>query len=670
MRCTPWAHLARWGFIVLLAGLGLGAPAHAQAALGEPAWVDGQAGYEYRWTPVVSASPAALAAGAVRLLLDWQDADNTYYLDLRGDQATFGLRQGGVERQIGVGGPIRRGLGGDTLNLSIQRAEGSWALYVNHVRAAAAEGRAWDGGQCGWQIAGEGVGVQAGVLQNLEELFFADDFMRTDEQLGGWTTALGAWENNQQGSKVSRSANAFSFRSVGGETCLVTHGNAYDRDYRAQVAVASESSGAVGLVVGYQDPNNYYLLRLTSASHPDGGTARLVRVFEGQRVDLTPAVPGGYQPDTWYQLELLLAGGWLRAWIDQRPLFEVAAQCFGEGLVGLYSEAAVGETASDAHAGALFDDVIQRSWPLFEDAFVDHAHNARWGAPGGWEQTTRGDGLTALALPATGEATFGAESWYDPTVSADFWAQSGAVGLALGEARYRVWLDAGEVRLEGSDGGVVARAPFARGGEGPWRLEVTADAGLLRVSVDGREALTSWVGAPVEGRAALLSAGAAGAAVSDVRAGFRPAWFSLPPALPAEFVEDRYMTTWAAPGAAWVRVPDSPLRWHKGFFFGDREVNLTVPEIGQQAGTVTIYLGAGESDTPTGYAVEVSLQRDSQQLGLRVLRDGTEVAAGQAETGDQAALGIALRGGFVVVTVDGTAALSYALPQTNPEARP
>lgn len=660
MRTTPLAALRlALGIQVVLA-----LPLAAQS----PAFVDGSPGSDYRWTPVVKATPAALAAGEVDLLIDWQDANSHYRLALTKDRAQFQRVVGGKTQAIGVGGALRRIGDEPALRFSIHRTDWGLAAYCNRVLCARAEDRTIPPGKAGWLTKGADLSVEPGALQTVEELFFSDDFMRTDDQLGGWEAAIGKWENNQQGSKVSRSANAFSFRSKGGEPCVAVHGNAFDHDYVVQAAARSDNAGAMGLVVGFQDEKNYYRMRWTAAANEDGGTCRLQRIFDGQTVDLTPPISGGYLPDVWYKLQLSLAGGWVYGWIDDVPLFEVAAQAFGEGKIGVYSAPAAGEQATDAVAGALFDDVVQRSWPLFSDDFSQPS-GARWTPDGpAWETRPLAGSGVAVA-PASGRLWCGADNWEGVTFDADVNYSGGAVGLAAGKAGDQP----GYAAIVSAERTVITRigdqqplATLAKGmTTGAWHhLSFSADAGLLRLSVDGDERLEALVPGTAVGRCGLVAEGAAGAQFTNVRARFRPTSYNLPPTLPAEFVQDRYMTTWASPGAAWVQVEGSPARWHKGFFYGDRRVHFEVPGLGKQAGKVTVALGANDTKTLDGYRLVLTLTRDQKVIALALMLGDKTVAEGKAKCeGDSAEVNFELTGHYIQATIDGTTALTYRIPE-------
>ncbi|NUQ01951.1 MAG: hypothetical protein HUU35_19060, partial [Armatimonadetes bacterium] len=219
-----------------------------------------EAGSEsYRISGVLRAPAEALASGEARVVFDWTDADNHYYVRLHQESAQiFGVKEGETTALSRAGG-IRRAAPAERLEFSLQRRDWSVQFACNQVVCARAEDRDLPPGAAGHR-GGPGLVFEAFEVQPTEPIYFADDFMRTDDQLGGWAALLGQWENNQQGSKTTRSANAFSFRSVGEEPSLAVTGYPFWTDYVAQAAVRCDGSGAIGLAVGVLGAEDHYRL--------------------------------------------------------------------------------------------------------------------------------------------------------------------------------------------------------------------------------------------------------------------------------------------------------------------------------------------------------------------------------------------------------------------------
>ncbi|MBI2301419.1 MAG: hypothetical protein HYU66_21140 [Armatimonadetes bacterium] len=629
--------------------------------------VDDSPGAGFRLSGTLTAPRAALAKGSIRLVFEQRDARNYSYLNLAGEQARFHRVVNGVDTPVGVGGPIYRGQAGDQLPFALHRLDWQTTFLCNHVVSARAEDAGPAGGGAGYEVNGAGLSVTAPEAQPTEDIFLADDFMRAGEETGGWTTVTGKWENNQQGSKSSRSANAFSYRSVGDAPALTVVGYPFWSDYSTQVAVRCDGSGAVGLAAGFADEKNYVRLRWTSARQPDGGTCRLQRVLDGQVTDLTPPLPGGFREKVWYKLQLAVAGGKVLGWIDDVPLFEVAEPTGGEGKVGLWTEP--GEE-HDPLGGALFDDLVVRSWPYFGEDFVVPSQG-RWEAVGApWQLGTGGFG----AAPADGLLLAGPADWSEVCFEADAQAERGAVGVvvhrtaqggyyALRAGRDEVAL----VKVAGGKATVLDRAAPGVAPGKPHRLALEWEDGLLRGRVDGQERLESFDLEFPAGRCGLLAEGSAGARFTTIRARFRPTFYNPPPTVPEEFAKDPYMTEWASPGAAWVKVDNSPVRWHKGFFYGDRKIRFTVPGFGTQAGQAQIILGAPDTTTQDAWRLVVGLATAEPKLTLRLLH-GEQVLgeAKPAVQSDQPAVVFELRGRFLLVWVDDQCVLSCKVTGDNP----
>lgn len=643
------------------AGLGMLTATSAAIQIVEP-----DLGAGYRFSGTLTAPREALTKGEARLVFDYHDPQNTYYLKLTSDRAEFHRVLNGQDEAIGTAGPVYRGSAA-ALPFSLQRVAWGMTFFCNQVAAARAEDRSLEPGSVGYDLRGDGLAVTGAQVQPTEDIYFADDFMRADEQFGGWAPLFGQWANNQQGSKSSRSANAFSFRSGSESPALAAAGYPFWTDYCVQAAVRCDGHGAVGLAVGVVDEQHYLRLRWTSRRQADGGTCRLQRVFRGKVTDLGPAIPGGFRDKVWYKLQVALSGGKLLAWIDDTPLFEVTEPALGEGRVGLWSEPGPGD--AEETGGALFDDVIVRSWPYFADDFlVSSSH--RWVPRGdAWQLGTGEDGVAAA--PTTGWLLAGADDWSQVDWQARAQATSGALGLLLNASLdgNGYGLRAAVEKLElvrydhGSPTVLSHTTPGLPAGQ-PHRLAMSLNDGLLRVKVDGVYRLEAFDLSYTHGRCGLLAESSQGAWFDQVRGRFAPSFYRLPPALPAEFEIDPYMTDWASPGAAWVKVPDSDARWHKGFFYGDRTVKFEVPGVGSQTGKVQIILGASSTTAPDAWRLEMVLAKDDPKLTLRLLRGDQLLAEAMPKNpSEQPKVVFELRGRYLLVWVDGTAVLTYAVPE-------
>lgn len=109
-------------------------------------------------------------------------------------------------------------------------------------------------------------------------------------------------------------------------------------------AVSGSVDQAAGLVVRYQDKDNYYVTRANALEN----NVRLYRVVKGQRKQFAgkaATVAAG----EWHTLKISIAGNHFAVSLDNTPLFEADDETFSEaGKVGLWTK---------ADSVTLFDDL-------------------------------------------------------------------------------------------------------------------------------------------------------------------------------------------------------------------------------------------------------------------------------------------------------------------------
>jgi hypothetical protein len=272
-----------------------------------------------------------------------------------------------------------------------------------------------------------------------------------------------------------------------------------------------------------------------------------------------------------------------------------------------------------------------------------------------------GDGLLVTATDDFG----------DLTAEADVRVTSGIVGLVVhlddaGAGYALACSPTGSAIVESTAAGpkFLATSDIGLQPDTWHHLSLSWDHGLLRARLDGEPLLDAFDLGHPSGRVGLKAEQAAGAAFDNVMVKLRPTSYDLPPQVPADFASDEYMTNWAAPGAAWIEVAGSPARWHKGFFFGDRQVSFTLPGFGQQTGTAELVLGASEAGHPDrAYRLRLTLNQ-GKALALALLLGAETVAEAASEvTSDEPELVFEVRSRFVLVWIDGQNALRYEIPE-------
>jgi Ca2+-binding RTX toxin-like protein len=118
-------------------------------------------------------------------------------------------------------------------------------------------------------------------------------------------------------------------------------------DYAVEATIETPDTGALGLMVHYQDAGNYYKVELDAQS----GTSlfQLIEVKDGVEKFLTQ-IPARYSQNTAFQLRVEVVGNAIQASIDGVALFAYAieSRATTSGTVGLFSWGS---------AGLSFDDV-------------------------------------------------------------------------------------------------------------------------------------------------------------------------------------------------------------------------------------------------------------------------------------------------------------------------
>lgn len=125
--------------------------------------------------------------------------------------------------------------------------------------------------------------------------------------------------------------------------------------YQVETRVETPDNGALGLLLNYQDPDNYYKVELDAAS----GTSlfQLIEVKDGVEKYLIQ-IPARYTPGEAFDLRVTVDGATIQAFMDGNPLFSYAITGSGSdhGTVGLYSWGSQGVSFDDVTVLALDTD--------------------------------------------------------------------------------------------------------------------------------------------------------------------------------------------------------------------------------------------------------------------------------------------------------------------------
>jgi len=100
-------------------------------------------------------------------------------------------------------------------------------------------------------------------------------------------------------------------------------------------AISGKVDQAGGLIVRYQDKDNYYVVRANALED----NIRLYRVIKGDRQQFA-GVSAKVEPATWHTLRLCVKGGHFQVFFNDKPLFEADDDAFkNAGGIGLWTKA-------------------------------------------------------------------------------------------------------------------------------------------------------------------------------------------------------------------------------------------------------------------------------------------------------------------------------------------
>lgn len=288
----------------------------------------------------------------VKIVFNYVDRENHYAVALTPQELKA------VRVTNGKTTPLwkRRGLQPvSTFRLVLKRRSDHIALIVDGRLMGTCRERHGEGGRTGALTAG-GVTLDSFRMQEIASLYFTDDFMRTEDQTGAWEPVSGRWKVKAVDSvepDPRRSANPFSYEVAAKEIGLTVAGHWFWDSELFRAAVRPDASGAVGLVVFYQDPKNYALFRwLGNETAPAGNACQLVWVRAG-KPQVVAAAGKGYQRGQWYQLMVKATDTCVQAFIDGNPVVTAGSPPFCSGKIGLYAQRC---------RRATFDDVFCRHW--------------------------------------------------------------------------------------------------------------------------------------------------------------------------------------------------------------------------------------------------------------------------------------------------------------------
>lgn len=270
-------------------------------------------------------------SGEAKILLNYWNDDNYWSLTFKGSQVTLGQKKEGQtawEKSVTV-----KGDNPDLAFVAKERFDRICVYLPGDARLRTEGGSLWQGA-----IGSMGEGLKNLRYQPIGPIYFADDFMRTQDQQGEWVALAGDWrtapvQNPELG------ANPFSYRvSSSGADAFAVAGRTYWDNYRYNVAVRPESAaGLVGIMAYVEDDRNFWLFQArinsTPTAYADG--FQLIRVTNGNP-DILAKAPGALVKGQWYELGLRMSDKFVGAFVDGEKVLSLTDTTFSGGKIGLW----------------------------------------------------------------------------------------------------------------------------------------------------------------------------------------------------------------------------------------------------------------------------------------------------------------------------------------------
>jgi hypothetical protein len=400
----------------------------------------------------------------------------------------------------------------------------------------------------------EGQAIADYSFQKTAPIYFSDDFMHNENELGEWNPVSGHWQIHAL-RNPTRSVNAFSL--VGnGEPAVAAAGHWFWRNYTFSTAVFTAKPAPFAIYSHYQDGENFYAL----SADPEDGKIRLTKSLDGKRQELavTSAV---VLPGQWSRISLTHQFGQLSATLDGAALFTVVDPepfAFGKVAVGTHTKADVQFDDTEVRTAAAF--AVDLSKPLPANVHVVTAdHDCSLNCSSGLET------VSIFGLPLR-----------QYSMAVPF---SGVGALSLSRGKSADTMINLSLQRNADDSRIVLTH---RGKELGRTTAQVADSATLSLhnrgdrvwaAVDDRIVLTA------EGDFSNGGAFNVSGCVTFTGVKIGPQ-LSLPPVenRVKAFEHEETMSAWSRPGSEWVsdRLTDETVYWHRTDFWRDVGVTSAV----------------------------------------------------------------------------------------------
>ncbi|HID06186.1 MAG TPA: hypothetical protein EYP10_03460, partial [Armatimonadetes bacterium] len=217
--------------------------------------------------------------------------------------------------------------------LTVQRRNGAdryrIAVLVNGSPIIAINDSTFRAGRAEYNATRLEIFIKPPRYQPIEPIYFMDDFTRAPDEPSLWNVVKGSWQvghlmqaftSRRRMLASERTSNPFAYIATPADDgiALAVSGYWFWESYTLDAAVRPDGNGIIGLIVFYQNPQSYLMLRWASQHASKDGDAQgagarkakshkpsceLVWVVNGQERIVSRA-PGGYEAGQWYRLTL------------------------------------------------------------------------------------------------------------------------------------------------------------------------------------------------------------------------------------------------------------------------------------------------------------------------------------------------------------------------------
>ncbi|MFP3904306.1 MAG: hypothetical protein ACLFWB_08715 [Armatimonadota bacterium] len=167
-----------------------------------------------------------------------------------------------------------------------------------------------------------------------------------------------------------------TIQSAANSDCIAVTGRTGWENYEYSTNVYQANDAAAGLIVGYEDPQNYCILQWSENRAGKPGDARIIRVNDGDPETLAEGHTTVPQKP-WHRASARLQDGLLRLRIDGVVQLEALALNLHSGAVGLFSSGAAGVQFDSAALEVLPPARSSRILQEFTDT-SQHFEMAEW----------------------------------------------------------------------------------------------------------------------------------------------------------------------------------------------------------------------------------------------------------------------------------------------------